>query len=92
MLLLVLIVVINKLICEDLIEWRNKDLSGEQENLLFGTEDESKVEKNKTSKGEKFPHLKTKIWIQLVHDATVYPLGGIPPQIGNQYFFHSLIF
>jgi len=78
----------------DLIDWREKDKSGEQENLLFSETTSIKpnplsVPKNDTkseASKEKFPHLKTKIWIQFVHDTNPYHPGAVPPQMSeNKY-------
>ena len=74
-----------------MIDWREKDKSGEQENLLFSETTSTKpnplsVPKNDTkseANKEKFPHLKTKIWIQIVHDTNPYHPGAVPPQMSE---------
>jgi len=75
----------------DLIEMREKDKSGDTENLLFSETTSTKpnpisVPKNDTknvTKGEKLPHLRTKIWIQFVHDTNPYHPGSVPPQMSE---------
>lgn len=70
-----------------MIEWREKDRSNEQENLLFSeTTDSKPAVKNDTkndTKKEKFPHLKTQIWIQLIHDMSAYHPSQVLPNMGK---------
>jgi hypothetical protein len=55
-----------------------------EENLLFQDENLPKKKPNITkdpAKEKKFPHIRTVVWIGLVHDTNVYAPGQIPPQI-----------
>lgn len=55
-----------------MIEVREKKLVEEYENLLFKVEKEDDKEEKNETVGELAPHLKSKIWLQLVHDQNVY--------------------
>jgi hypothetical protein len=77
---------------QELVTWKPKVEKKEEQNLLFA-EDLNKaaprkkeVKENKTAEQKKkdeikYPHLKNKIWIELVHDTNAYLPGQIPPQM-----------
>ena len=71
----------------DLIEWRKKD-NRKGESLLFKDDNNEKEETpvldaNLTTDNNTYPHLKSKIWLQLVHDTNAYLPNQLPPQLSN---------